>query len=421
MRILSSLILLFLLSVTFSPLFSSAEPQSLSLVSDVSSQVKIWGRYPLTRTVQEMEMDLGIRHKTLSADPENALPWSTERPYLRKPKESNTTQVRAFTWNQSYAAFYRLLTIVSYDDPQSILHWTCYSCRNTLLKDFNLTYVIHDPVTDTLAFTGTMNGQFYSVFRGSDNIMNFIEDLEVWKPNQPLDGIPNVYTAEGFYNCFHNLQNNMYTAILATLHSYPSYPINFIGHSLGGAVASIFALDFAYNMKLKVQSYTFGCPRVGNQAFVETYESLVSDYWRMVNTFDPVPHVPPNLFNFLHFSHEVWQYNPKGIYIQCNWNLDEDPSCSKSVTNWLIKLAISDHRTYLNISNDPASSTNRANGANLASLASLANGANSASLATSKSLIQSYMNFKSTPLELYQSNQIDWEMEWKRIQELEMK
>jgi hypothetical protein len=262
-----------------------ASADSPSLVTTPSG-VQVYSRYPSTQTVQELERDLGIRHKILSSDPDNAESWSPSRPYLRDPAAKID---RALSFNQAYAAFYRMLTVVSYDDPQSILNWNCLSCRSSALRNFNLTFLIQDPGTDTLAFTGTINQQIYVVFRGSSNFKNFVLDLEVWKPDTALDGIPGVYTAAGFYKCFAALQQLVYSSILQTLHQYPSWRVNFIGHSLGGAVASIFAVDFAHNMNLAVNSYTFGSPRVGNQAFVETYESSVTDYWRMVNTFDPVP------------------------------------------------------------------------------------------------------------------------------------
>ncbi|MGC1308886.1 MAG: lipase family protein [Phormidesmis sp.] len=66
------------------------------------------------------------------------------------------------------------------------------------------------------------------------------------------------------------------------------------GHSLGGAIASLCAVDLQYNFspQIAIEAYTFGSPRVGNQAFVESYNKRVPDTWRVVNGWDAVVGVP---------------------------------------------------------------------------------------------------------------------------------
>jgi len=58
------------------------------------------------------------------------------------------------------------------------------------------------------------------------------------------------------------------------------------GHSLGGALATLFASQ--YNNAQGV--YTFGSPRVGNKVFKENFEVKI---YRFVNNDDIVPWVPP--------------------------------------------------------------------------------------------------------------------------------
>jgi len=58
------------------------------------------------------------------------------------------------------------------------------------------------------------------------------------------------------------------------------------GHSLGGALATLFASQ--YNSAQGV--YTFGSPRVGNDVFKEHFEVKI---YRFVNNADIVPWVPP--------------------------------------------------------------------------------------------------------------------------------
>lgn len=66
------------------------------------------------------------------------------------------------------------------------------------------------------------------------------------------------------------------------------------GHSLGGAIAKLCAIDLQYNFsdKISVEAYSFGSPRVGNKAFTESYNRRVPDTWRVVNGWDAVVGLP---------------------------------------------------------------------------------------------------------------------------------
>ena len=55
--------------------------------------------------------------------------------------------------------------------------------------------------------------------------------------------------------------------------------LNHAGHSLGGALATLAAYDFAtaaqaVGKTLNLAVYTFGCPRVGNHAFARDFEEV---------------------------------------------------------------------------------------------------------------------------------------------------
>ena len=86
----------------------------------------------------------------------------------------------------------------------------------------------------------------------------------------------------------------------------PTLSVKVTGHSLGGALAALCALDIAYNFESKFKSismYSLASPRVadaladkndrGNAAtFVSHYQQYVPDSYRIVNTVDPVPTLP---------------------------------------------------------------------------------------------------------------------------------
>lgn len=63
----------------------------------------------------------------------------------------------------------------------------------------------------------------------------------------------------------------------------------FAGHSLGGALATLAALDFA--PRAAVTLVTFGAPHVGDGNFVRLFDATVPTCVRVVNPYDPVTRV----------------------------------------------------------------------------------------------------------------------------------
>ena len=69
------------------------------------------------------------------------------------------------------------------------------------------------------------------------------------------------------------------------------------GHSLGGALAKICALDLSVNKvdgtaTIPVKVVTMGEPRVGNEHFKNVFQEHVQDHMRLVMNWDVIPKVP---------------------------------------------------------------------------------------------------------------------------------
>ncbi len=67
------------------------------------------------------------------------------------------------------------------------------------------------------------------------------------------------------------------------------------GHSLGGALAMLCAVDVQYNFGEQLNHldiYTFGAPRAGNDAFKASFERRVPNSYRFVNGMDIVVELP---------------------------------------------------------------------------------------------------------------------------------
>ncbi|MGA7935599.1 MAG: lipase family protein [Kovacikia sp.] len=70
--------------------------------------------------------------------------------------------------------------------------------------------------------------------------------------------------------------------------------VTLTGHSLGGALATLCAVDIQYNFasKVSIEIYTFGAPKVGNDGFRDSFNKRVPNSYRFVHGMDIVPEIP---------------------------------------------------------------------------------------------------------------------------------
>ncbi|XP_047945091.1 uncharacterized protein LOC125191729 isoform X2 [Salvia hispanica] len=127
-----------------------------------------------------------------------------------------------------------------------------------------------------------------------------------------------VQVHSGFLSAYDSVRTRLITLIKqATGHRddnsielLPTWHIYVTGHSLGGALATLLALELASSQlaqcgAIAVTMYNFGSPRVGNRRFAEIYNQKVKDSWRVVNHRDIIPTVP-RLMGYCHVAHPVY-------------------------------------------------------------------------------------------------------------------
>jgi predicted lipase len=185
------------------------------------------------------------------------------------------------------------------------------------------------------------------VFRGTQptNIENIIIDLKAghYAEYSLCDGCS---VHDGFLEAISAVRNDMLSGVASVVQAHSPSSIKVIGHSLGGAMATLAAVELAVNEYSNIVLMTFGEPRVGNKPFADWFDSqtAITSSYRVVNQHDMVPHLPPMLLNYHHVSTEVW-FNTVDDYSVCNGS-GEDPNCSDSV---LIPDSIYDHLHYFGI------------------------------------------------------------------------
>lgn len=95
------------------------------------------------------------------------------------------------------------------------------------------------------------------------------------------------------------------------------------GHSMGGAMASLFALDLARPAAQDAPEqlplvYTFGSPRLGNAAFRSIYNVRVPNTFRIVASRDLVSTMPPSI-SYRQVGREVWLDDAGELTFVMSW------------------------------------------------------------------------------------------------------
>ena len=97
----------------------------------------------------------------------------------------------------------------------------------------------------------------------------------------------------------------------------PTIPCYITGHSLGGAVATLSAMEIALQVpeiRDQIQLYTYAAPRIGDRAFAQAHSQLIPNSYRITNLSDSVPLVPPiqikNKFTTANYAHvgQKWSF-----------------------------------------------------------------------------------------------------------------
>ena len=97
----------------------------------------------------------------------------------------------------------------------------------------------------------------------------------------------------------------------------PNIPCYITGHSLGGAVATLSAIEIALlvpEIREQIQLYTYAAPRIGDRNFAQAHSQLIPNSYRIANLSDSVPLVPPikiqNRFTTANYAHvgQKWTF-----------------------------------------------------------------------------------------------------------------
>lgn len=113
---------------------------------------------------------------------------------------------------------------------------------------------------------------------------------------------------DGFGNAWDEISSDTISTVASALSANPGYTVVATGHSLGGAVATL-AAAYLRKAGYACELYTYGSPRVGNNAFATYVSNQVGGEYRVTHLADLVPRLPPMLFGYRHTNVEYWLSN----------------------------------------------------------------------------------------------------------------
>jgi hypothetical protein len=154
------------------------------------------------------------------------------------------------------------------------------------------------PVSIGLLLWHAGSGEAVIAIRGTEGIHEWVQDAQF--DTVPCKLLPGAgETEDGFTDMYNSFGvsapgGQAVTAALATI--FGTRQVNSLtvsGHSLGGALATLQALDAAANSKFKNPTvYTYASPRTGDAQFVNIYNVRVPNTFRIANRVDVVPKLP---------------------------------------------------------------------------------------------------------------------------------
>jgi len=150
-----------------------------------------------------------------------------------------------------------------------------------------------------LILQAATTGDVVIAIRGTEGVQEWIHDADfLLVPCPFLAG--GGHTEDGFTAMYRSMTTTLDPACPSVTRSFATLPfprpvtsLTICGHSLGGALVTLLALDIAANTEFKKPIvYTYASPRAGGPNFAATYNQVVPNTFRIASRLDLVPKLP---------------------------------------------------------------------------------------------------------------------------------
>lgn len=168
-----------------------------------------------------------------------------------------------------------------------------------LPSGYSLQSIIHalagveEPKPEVFGFIAESEDQIVVTFRGTRTFNDNESDQDLYQVPYPFVK-QSGKTHRGFTCIYQSTRNDL----IKEISKLPQSKKLFIaGHSLGGGLAVLAALDFAVNTKFREPFvYTYGSPRVADPVFASFFNKTVKNSYRILNVHDIIPTLPAKAY-----------------------------------------------------------------------------------------------------------------------------
>ena len=175
--------------------------------------------------------------------------------------------------------------------------------RELQLEDDSFEMVVPFNASSSQACVIAHEGYVAAVFRGTDEIADWLDNLNVVPISGPFGKV---------HKGFHNALMDVWPSMRQTIRAIRSKderrrPLWLTGHSLGGALATIAASFLVEDDESFFGVYTFGSPRCGDKEFARVYKvEAGARTYRFQNNNDIVSRVPARMMGYRHVGSFVY-------------------------------------------------------------------------------------------------------------------
>lgn len=193
------------------------------------------------------------------------------------------------------------------------------ACINSYRGDHGL---VDDSIFDSVNYyeinsaeylIGIKNKTAYICFRGTHGTHEWMEDLNAIKKHLYFFTKEDVEVHEGFLDHYTSMREHVLDKV-NELHKNEITTFIITGHSLGGAMCTLCALDlnlmYSDKKSWDVDCVALASPRVGNKLFRRYFNKNVKTMYRFVYANDLVTKVPTLWMNFFHVKNKIWLDKP---------------------------------------------------------------------------------------------------------------
>ena len=169
-------------------------------------------------------------------------------------------------------------------------------CKLSYLNKRNNSLLIDNKKTDCQCYIDYTNIGVFITFRGTTSLEDWKHDADTRTVN-PKD---NIRIHKGFYDQYMSVRPKIYNNIK----NINNENIYISGHSLGGALAYVCAVDiFMVTKNPNINVFTIGAPRPGNKDFADYFNKNIKRSIRYKNKNDIITKMPMrSSFKHVHSS-----------------------------------------------------------------------------------------------------------------------